>query len=126
MMRHDYDYHDGCGAGRVELELSLKPFVDTSAEGCRKVARTLFRQWMPLIRRGTSTAVMLWVADGSEILDYNGREEDDFPWCQYIGTGNPTVDEHTIHTPEQWLSLHVRPFPYRGPEELRKFTYGEL
>ena len=68
MMRHDYDYHDGCGAGRVELELSLKPFVDTSAEGCRKVARTLFRQWMPLIRRGTSTAVMLWGADGSEIL----------------------------------------------------------
>ena len=125
-MRHDYDYHPGCDNGRVELELSLKSFADTSDEGCRAVARKLFRQWMPLIRRGTSAAVMLWVADGSEILDYNGREEDDFPWCQYIGTGNPTVDERTIHDPERWLSLHVRPFPYRGPKELRKFTYGEL
>lgn len=125
-MRHDYDYHADCNAGRIELELSLKPFVDTSPEGCRAVARKLFSQWMPLFRRGTSTAVMLWVADGSEILDYNGCETDDFPWCQYIGIGNPTVDEDTIQTPEQWLSLHVRPFPYRGPQELRKFTYGEL
>ena len=125
-MRHDYDYHPEGGAGRVELELSLKPFVDTSDHGCREVARKLFRQWMPLILRGTSTAVMLWVADGSEILDYNGCEDDDFPWCQYIGIGNPTVDERTIDNPEQWLSLHVRPFPYRGPQKLRKFTYGEL
>ena len=125
-MRHDYDYHPGCGAGRVELELSLKPYVDRTPEGCRRVAETLFRQWMPLIRAGTGCSVLLWVADGSEILDYTGREEDDFPWCQYIGCGNPTRKESTIRTADEWHCLHIRPFPYRGTEHLTKFTYGDL
>lgn len=125
-MRHDYDYHPDCGPGRLELEMSLKPYTDLSPRGCRETARTLFTQWMPLIRRASSVSVMLWVADGSEILEYNAKETDTFPWCQYIGTGNPTVEEADIRTPEDWLSLHVHPFPYRGKDALRSFTYGDL
>ena len=125
-MRHDYDYSPACDAGRVELELSLKPYVDTTPAGCRKVAEQLFREWDPLLRHASGAAVMLWVSDGSEILEYNGNLTDDFPWCQYIGMGNPLRKEESLTTPQEWQEFHIRPFPYRGHENLKKFTYGEL
>ena len=35
-----------------------------------------------------SVSVMLWVGDGSEILDYAGENDDKIEWCRFVGTAN--------------------------------------
>ncbi len=74
---------------RVTLEVSLKPFKDTSESGIRRTAEEIFRSWAPLLHRCDASAVMLWAADGSEILDYTGRMDDEFNWAKYLGDANP-------------------------------------
>ncbi|MEG9430961.1 hypothetical protein [Terriglobus sp. ADX1] len=73
---------------RVTLEMSLKPFRQTDQAYIEAVCQDLFHQWLPLIRRVESVAVLLWSADGSEILDYRGRSTDEFEWAKWIGIGN--------------------------------------
>ena len=72
----------------VNLEMSLKPFKKTDNEYIRNVCRNLFEQWRPLLKNRETVSVMLWTADGSEILDYAGNTDDEFEWCCYIGTAN--------------------------------------
>ncbi|MEE1007430.1 MAG: hypothetical protein U0L66_09620, partial [Acutalibacteraceae bacterium] len=72
----------------VNLEMSLKPFKKTDDEYIRNVCRNLFEQWQPLLKNRETVSVMLWTADGSEILDYAGNQNDKFEWCCYIGTAN--------------------------------------
>ena len=72
----------------VNLEMSLKPFKKTDDEYIRNVCRNLFEQWRPLLKNRETVSVMLWTADGSEILDYAGNTDDEFEWCCYIGTAN--------------------------------------
>lgn len=80
---------------RITLELSLKPFKETNEEYIRGVCRGIFEQWRPLLKNVNEIAVMLWTADGSEILEYNGKLEDTFEWCYYIGGASlPLVDEN--------------------------------
>ncbi len=54
---------------RVTLEMSLKPFRSIDDRAIRSVCEHVFRQWAPLLQRADGCAVMLWTADGSEILD---------------------------------------------------------
>lgn len=72
----------------VNLEMSLKPFKRTDDEYIRGVCREVFEQWRPLLKNRETVSVMLWTADGSEILDYAGNMDDEFEWCCYIGTAN--------------------------------------
>ena len=73
----------------VTLEMSLKPFKVINEESIRDVCRELFRQWDALTRHAEMISVMLWIADGSEILDYRGRMEDEIEWGRYAGMANP-------------------------------------
>ena len=57
----------------VNLEMSIKPFKKTDTEYIRKVCSKIFHQWYPLLKNRKVISVMLWVADGSEILDYNKK-----------------------------------------------------
>ena len=81
--------HESMAARRVTLEMSLKPFRKMDEAAIRAVCEQVFRQWDPLLRRVESVAVMLWTADGSEILTYRGRMEDEIEWGRYIGSANP-------------------------------------
>ncbi len=72
----------------VTLEMSPKPFRVMREEAIAEVAREIFRQWSPLTRHAEQISVMLWTADGSEILDYRGRAEDEIEWARYIGLPN--------------------------------------
>ena len=72
----------------VNLEVSLKPFRQTDEAYIRQVCRTIFEQWRPLLKGRKTISVMLWTADGSEILDYNRNLDDAFEWCCYLGTAN--------------------------------------
>lgn len=73
----------------VTLEMSLKPFVDPSEAGVRAVVTRLLAQWAPLYRDAAQLSFLLWIGDGSEILDYRRRLEETFEWGCWIGTANP-------------------------------------
>ncbi len=83
---------EGAAFQRVTFEMSPKPFRSMTDENIRDVCAELFRAWAPLIRRVNAVAVMLWTADGSEILDYRGRMSDEIEWARYIGIGSPPKD----------------------------------
>ena len=105
----------------ITLEMSLKPFKKTDSEYIRSVCAKIFEQWRPLLKGRKTISVMLWVGDGSEILDYSGNMDDEFEWCRFVGTANlsyPQIDE----PPE--TSLHKRKHDYI--ENAPKMTYGIL
>jgi hypothetical protein len=127
--------------GDVQLEMSLKPYFDTSEATARRVAAELFTQWLPLCRHAETVSVMLWMGDGSEILEYGGDLDAEFEWGRYHGSANANVvhparkpadgnrDEagigvyHDASDPEG-LGLHRRPYLYR--EDPARFTFRWL
>ncbi|MCX7044632.1 MAG: hypothetical protein NTX50_03965 [Candidatus Sumerlaeota bacterium] len=105
----------------VTLEMSPKPFREMSEEFVRGVCRDIFRQWGALTRNADMISVMLWTADGSEILEYRGKMEDEIEWARYIGIPNPRVP--VKNDPEK-KALHSRAYLYmENPPQL---TYGRL
>lgn len=105
----------------VNLEMSIKPFKKTDTEYIRKVCSKIFHQWYPLLKSRKVISVMLWVADGSEILDYNKKLTDEFEWCKYLGNANARLlgDDEKAD-----ISLHERKQYYM--EDPPKMTYGIL
>ena len=107
----------------VTLEMSLKPFRDTGTETMDRVLATLFRQWRDLTARAKAVSVLLWAADGSEILDYTGDPDATFEWAKWIGVANPRWGGRDRHDPEG-RSIHKQPALYMAdPPE---FTYRWL
>jgi hypothetical protein len=105
----------------VTLEVSLKPFNDPSEEATRAVARRMFEQWKSLCVHAETVSVMLWAADGSEILDYRGNLDEPFEWAYWIGGANP---RSAVANDPDGVALHSR--PYLFTENPRRFTYGDL
>ena len=102
---------------RVTLEVSLKPFWDLHPDAIRDVAREIFRQWVALHRHAEEISILIWAADGSEILDYAGDLDQTFEWAHWMGIANPRGHAH--NDPEG-LGLHSRPYEYReNPPEYR-------
>ena len=88
----------------VTLEMSLKPFKKVDDASIQKICAGVFEQWRPLIKNRQVVSIMLWTADGSEILDYTGDLDKEFEWCYFLGTANlPFVGELPAET-----SLHER------------------
>ena len=73
---------------RVTLEMSLKPFKKTDTDYIKKICKELFMQWRPLIKNRKEISIMLWTADGSEIIDYTGDLDKKFEWSYFLGTAN--------------------------------------
>jgi hypothetical protein len=107
--------------GRVVLEMSLKPFTSLEDAAVRQICAEAFAQWLPLIRHADSVAVLLWTADGSEILEYRGRPEDTIEWARYIGHANP---RQVVAGDSQKKDLHSQARLYR--EQPAAMTYGSL
>ncbi len=107
----------------LTLELSLKPFKDASEATMEAVCRRLFTQWQALCREAEGVAVLLWVGDGSEILDYPGRLEATFEWARWQGVANPRGPAWTGGDLER-ASIHQVPRPYLPSPPV--FTYAWL
>ena len=105
----------------ITLELSLKPFKQIDESYIRGVCTQFFEQWRPLLKNRKSVSVMLWVGDGSEILDYTGNPEDSFEWARFVGTANlPYLEDGApLET-----SLHERKQDYIPNAPI--MTYGIL
>jgi len=72
----------------ITLEISLKPFMETNDDYIRKVTKKAWLQWRMLVKNAEQLSILLFVGDGSEILDYKGNLNDEFPWCSFIGVAN--------------------------------------
>lgn len=104
----------------ITLEISLKPFRETREEYIRSVCREMFEQWRPLAKGHEVVSVMMWSADGSELLDYSGSLDDEFEWCKYVGgANNPPLGDFPRDT-----SPHMRKQLYI--ENPPAMTYGIL
>lgn len=107
---------------RVVLEMSLKPYRKLDDATLRAVAVCAFEQWRPLVRRAESVAVLLWIADGSEILEYRGRKDDEIEWARYLGMAHPA--DEPLHWDPARQSLHSKPQLYMADPP--RITYGDL
>ncbi len=101
----------------ITLEVSLKPFDKAYGE-IENVCRQIYAQWDSLLRCTETVSIMLWTADGSEILEYKGELDEEFEWCCHIFTANPPLDK----TLADWGDFAG--YPYRGKPG--KMTYGKL
>ncbi len=95
----------------ITLEMSLKPFKKTDSAYIRSVCEKVFTQWMPLAKDAETVSVMLWCADGSELLDYRGTLDDTFEWCYFWGGANQREGRHADIDPDG-LGLHTRNYLY--------------
>ncbi len=105
---------------QVTLEVSLKPFKKTTDDYIEGVCRKIFSQWQGLLKDCETVSVMLWASDGSEILDYAGRDKDEFEWACYIGNANLPLNT----TGEDSKNPHSCKYFYM--DNPPKMTYGIL
>ena len=105
----------------ITLEISLKPFKKTDNEYIKNICSSIFDMWKPLLKNRKTISIMLWVGDGSEILDYSGNLDDEFEWCRFVGNANKPLikDDEPKET-----SLHIVKQNYM--ENAPKMTYGIL
>ncbi len=105
----------------ITLEMSLKPFKKNDKQYIKEVCRTLFFQWNRLLQHTDTVSVMLWTADGSEILSYTGSLNQPLEWAMYIGNPNTA---HEVNSKPETLSLHERAYTYL--DNPPAFTYADL
>lgn len=105
----------------ITLEMSLKVFKQTDEDYIRSVCSCVFEQWHALLKKRKQISVMLWVGDGSELLDYSGTLSETFEWCRFVGTTNLQAIKPGEPTE---ISLHERKQDYmmQAPE----MTYSVL
>ena len=96
----------------ITLEVSLKPFKQTDEAFIRETCREIFEQWKPLLKNREEISIMLWVGDGSEILEYDGDLSKTFEWAYFIGTANLDL---ATNEDDAALSLH----------EKKEIVYGQ-
>ena len=105
----------------VTLEMSLKPFRRLDDQYVEATCREMFRQWQALTDRADVISVLLWTADGSEIFEYRGRDDDEIEWARYIGGANP---KRPVPNDPDGRALHSRTYLYM--ENPSVITYGDL
>lgn len=95
---------------QIGLEMSLKPFKDLSDAYVTKRLEDIFVQWGPLLKHTKEIAVLLWIGDGSEILDYSGDDDQEMEWGKYIGSANPKgrkKNSTDFYDPEEIHNKHL-------------------
>ncbi|MFA6083811.1 hypothetical protein [Mucilaginibacter sp.] len=105
----------------ITLETTLKPFKKNDKAYIKSVAKEMFTKWYSLLRHTDTVSVMLWTSDGSEILDYKGKPNQQLEWAKYMGNPNTA---HAVGSGPKELSLHERAYLYI--ENPPNFTYGDL
>lgn len=110
---------------QIGMEMSLKPFIDNSESYIEEKLHEIFTQWATILKHTQEIAVLLWIGDGSELLDYKGNFEEEIEWGRYIGSANPRtrkdMDQSEYWDPEE---IHNKHQIYRENPPI--FTYGDI
>jgi len=107
----------------VTLELSSKPFYNDSKAEMIRVAEIMFQQWLALTKHADVVSVMLWIADGSEILQYSGDLNQSMEWAYWIGVANPGPLVPKNPSPRKMLDSHLFPQKYRPDAVPRNYAW---
>ncbi len=107
----------------LSLEMSLKPFKAHDGSDIDAILRTMFGQWETLIRQSQAevVSIMLWTAEGSEILDYRGDPDGVINWGHFIGYANRAKK---VPNDPEGVDPHSRSYLYT-PNPV-KLTYRRL
>ena len=88
---------------RIALELSLKSFGRNDGRSYEACAQHVITAWRPLLEAATEVSFMLWVADGSDILEWrnrsNGRATSVFATTSEMSTTVRTTRPAAIRSP---------------------------
>lgn len=109
----------------LELQLSAKPFVDTSDETAYKVCHKVFNQWKPLAETAEEIDILLFLSDGSEIFEYNGNLEDEFEWAYWLGVANHFPQPKSIPSKRAEYHTHFFPKPYIKNPSKRSYAWAK-
>lgn len=104
---------------RVTLEMSLKPFTSMEPEAIDSVCAEVIRQWKPLIGMADSCSMLLWIADGSEILTWDGDMQSEIEWARYIGFANEACFGHIKDGSDPKIAI-----PFK--DNTVRITYSDL
>jgi len=107
---------------RVCLETSLKPFLKLDDESIAATCTRLWRNWDRLVERAGEVLVLLWVGDGSEILQWQGDWDAPVPHAESIGFCN--YDTPGAFPPENRHYRVNRAVPYL--DNPPTITFGDL
>ena len=107
----------------VTLEMSPKPFKLITEADIRATSREVFLQWSAMLRHAEMVSVLLWTADGSEILDYSGDLADTVEWARYLGSAGTTRHKPAVRG-ARGSSLHGTAVQFH--ENPPVMTYGTL
>jgi len=108
----------------LTLEVSLKPFYGLNAKDTQDACEQALKQWSSLSKITEQISILLWVADGSEILDYKGHLDTPMEWARFLGNGNAHLHPKIPGDPEG-KSLHARSYLYRD-DATQLITYRRL
>lgn len=87
-----------------------------------RVCRTMFRQWRSLTDTADRISVLLWIADGSEILEYTGDLSKTFEWAYWCGCANP-VPPSGSEAERAKVDTHHFPKKYRADAAPRSYAW---
>ncbi|MBE6777954.1 MAG: hypothetical protein E7541_01025 [Ruminococcaceae bacterium] len=111
----------------ITLEMSAKPFKKADRATMEQVVTRLFTLYTPLVKDAACVSVMLWLSDGSEILDYKGDMTEVVEWGRYVGCANrpPWMTEAWLDREDpNRENVHASPTLYhRDPPT---FTYAHV
>lgn len=107
---------------RVCLETSLKPFTKLDPASIVATCNRLWSNWDRLVERVDEILILLWVGDGSEVLQWQGDLKASLPHADSIGFCN--YDMPGAFPPENRHYRINRAVPYLdSPPDL---TFGHL
>jgi len=106
----------------VTLELSAKPFIDDRPETMKIVCRKMFRQWQNLTDMADIVSILLWISDGSEILEYTGDLSQKFEWAYWCGCAN-NIPPRGTETEREKINTHKFPKKYREDAAPRPYSW---
>lgn len=74
----------------VNLEVSMKAFMKNgnTSENILNIVHQIFNQWQPLLKNREQISILLWLGDGSDILDYTGNLDNKIEWAYFVGCAN--------------------------------------
>jgi hypothetical protein len=107
---------------RVCLETSLKPFVDLDEASIAGTCDRIWDNWDRLLEQADEVLILLWVGDGSEILQWQGDLSAPLPHAESIGFCN--YDTPGAFPPDNRHYRINRAVPYR--ENPPAVTFGDL
>ena len=107
---------------RACLETSLKPFISLDDASIAATCTRIWNNWDRLLERSDEILILLWVGDGSEILQWQGDLNAPVPHAESIGFCN--YDTPGAFPPENRHYRINRAVPYR--EDPPNVTFGAL